>query len=127
MDSYIQNFKVNSVETHQTHNLNSCNLLFEVANTDDLKILHSNIRSISKNFDEFKILLSGLNYEFDIIVFTETWKVNCTSLFNLRGYKSIYNKREINQNDGAIIFYSERLNTCTKIVNLDNMRFPQIQ
>ena len=39
-----------------------------------MSIIHTNIRSYSKNMQSFMILLSDLQYEFDIIGLTETWQ-----------------------------------------------------
>ena len=36
-------------------------------------ILHLNIRSINKNFENLKHFLIGLRIEFDVICLTETW------------------------------------------------------
>ena len=39
----------------------------------NFSILNINIRSISKNFDNFKILLQQLNFTFKVICISETW------------------------------------------------------
>ena len=36
-------------------------------------ILHLNIRSIKKNFENFKMFLNSINFTFSIICFSETW------------------------------------------------------
>jgi len=38
----------------------------------DLSILSINIRSMSKNFESFKLFFYSLNYVFDVICFSET-------------------------------------------------------
>ncbi|XP_065671890.1 uncharacterized protein LOC136089738 [Hydra vulgaris] len=42
-------------------------------NKNKFSILHINIRSMNKNFENFKCLLGELNHDFKIICFTETW------------------------------------------------------
>ena len=47
--------------------------LLDNKNTTSVSVLHLNIRSINKNFDNFQLFLSSLNYCFSIICFSETW------------------------------------------------------
>ncbi|XP_065662974.1 uncharacterized protein LOC136085582 [Hydra vulgaris] len=42
-------------------------------NKNTFSILNINIRSLNKNFDDFKLLMHELNHDFKIICFTETW------------------------------------------------------
>ena len=42
------------------------------SNTDTFSILHLNIHSIERHFDEIQILLHLLNFEFDILCFSES-------------------------------------------------------
>ena len=41
--------------------------------TDWFSILQLNIRSIKKNFENFKLFLSSLDFSFGVICFSETW------------------------------------------------------
>ena len=40
---------------------------------ENVSVLHLNIRSINKDFGNFKMFLSNLNFSFSIICFSETW------------------------------------------------------
>ena len=40
---------------------------------ENISVLHLNIRSINKNFENFKLFLSDRNFSFSIICFSETW------------------------------------------------------
>ena len=40
---------------------------------ENISVLHINIRSINKNFENFKLFLSDRNFSFSIICFSETW------------------------------------------------------
>ena len=57
-------------------------------------ILHINIRSINKNFQNFKFFLSFLSFTFSIIYFSETWFddsiFTSTSLHKLPNYVSTH-------------------------------------
>ena len=43
------------------------------SNACSFSILHVNIRSIKKNFSNFRLFLSQLKHEFSVICLTETW------------------------------------------------------
>ena len=55
-----------------------------------LSILHMNIRSIKNNFENSRILLSNLSFNFSIICFSKTWldesSLTSQSLYELPNY-----------------------------------------
>ena len=58
--------------------------LIDSSSHDSFSVLHLNIRSIKKNFDNFKLFFSALRFSFSVICFSKTWldKVgNCLYLF----------------------------------------------
>lgn len=75
-----------------------------------LKILHMNIRSLKKNFDEFLILLDSLGrYEFDIIVLTEA-RVHINMLeYDIPNYKNIKMAGNKTVNEGVVLYYKSNL------------------
>ena len=40
---------------------------------ENISVLHLNIRSINKNFENFKMFLSNRNFSFSMICFSKTW------------------------------------------------------
>ena len=40
---------------------------------DQFSVLHLNIRSIRKNFENFKLFLNSINFTFSVICISETW------------------------------------------------------
>ena len=75
--------------------------------------MHVNIRSVSKNFEKLKLILSEINYKFSIICLTETWCSDQTfhnnSDYDLPEYNSIHQERK-NKCGGAIsIFINNNL------------------
>ena len=58
-------------------------------------ILHQNIRSFNKNFDQFSAFIDSLNRKVDVFVFSETWfkSDNCTDIAGYVGYHSCRNDR----------------------------------
>ena len=83
--------------------------------TKHFSILNLNIRSLNKNFDNLKILLNSLSFDFKIICLTETWckdkNISNNSLFQLPNYRVIHQIRNNNCNGGGVcIFIHESLN-----------------
>lgn len=123
MDSYIRNFNVNKIHTNTVDNSKEYNSLVEIKNDTYLKIIHNNIRSICKNFDEFLVFLNQFNLEFDIIILSETFEIKNTDLYRLAGYSEIYNEGKVNKNDGVLIYVKQSLHHSFEIVELKNIKY----
>lgn len=76
---------------------------------NSLNILHLNIRSINKNFNEFRCLLVTMKIECDMLILSECWLKNCTTLPALAGYTSHQTYNLKNQNDGLVIYIKDHL------------------
>ena len=61
----IRNVDTTYLFPHQFHNF------LDNSMTDWFSILHLNIRSIKKNFENFKLFLSSLDFSFSVICFSE--------------------------------------------------------
>nr|CAI5868560.1 unnamed protein product [Callosobruchus analis] len=68
------------------------------------KLYHQNICSLRKNIDEPKILFDQMNFEYDCIIFTETFMLPDANIFQLSGYNMIYNNDKLNKNDGVVVY-----------------------
>lgn len=78
--------------------------------TKIMNIIHINIRSIKKNFDNLLLLIEQLKpYYNDIIILSETFQVENIDYFNIDGYRTYYNEAVYNRNDGMIVFAHENL------------------
>ena len=68
-------------------------------------LIHSNIRSLPKHFEDFTDYLELLTHKFSVIGLTETWlKPHNFDLFELKHYNSFHKYRE-KQSGGGITFY----------------------
>lgn len=74
-----------------------------------LTIIHQNICSIQKNFDNFVIFLTRLKFSPDLIIFTECRLSDDTPKFNINNYDCYYSQHYLNQNDGLAVFYKNGL------------------
>ena len=70
---------------------------------------HSNIRSIRKNLDCFKMLMDDLQHEFSLLGVTETWlKDDDCALFDTEGYNMLEKHRQ-NQSGKVFPFIQKTL------------------
>lgn len=93
-----------------------CNDIYEFndsVNDNCFSVLTQNITSINKNLDNFLVHLELANYKFDVIILTETWKVDCIDYYKIQGYNVSYNHGRFNQNDGVVVFIKNKWeSTC---------------
>ena len=116
MKSHFENMKYNPFENEDVFEVNNYNNNSQYFYTDDLKesaginndnltLLCSNIRSVNKNFDSFKELLSETDVRFPIIGLVETWfKDKPHDYYHLNGY-SLESCNRINKKGGGVCLY----------------------
>lgn len=76
---------------------------------DSLSLLHTNIRSISKNFNSLKSYLLCLCLQFSIIGITETWLRYTNKEFcHLPDYKFISSCRDSHKRGGGVAFFVKK-------------------
>ena len=117
---YNQNLVQNRIAA-TTNDLND--ILKNSAENNTLCIVHLNIRSINKNFEELEAFLQNISLAPDVLVLSETWKIYDTSLFQLKNYNSYYNNSTKNQNDGLIIYIKSNLIQYSQISKINNTTF----
>lgn len=83
---------------------------FPLNNSNNLSLIHQNIRSLRKNFDLFLVGLQQLERHVDIIILSETWIFNEESKhYEIPNYTSYFNCNENYRSGGIVIFVSNRL------------------
>lgn len=125
MNDYIRDYTIQEIKTNVVTDVREFNKQY-CAVGDNFKIIHINIRSISKNLDEFVVYLEQFPYKFDIIVLTETFKISSVEIFSLPGYKLVYNEGDVDRNDGVVVYIKENIHFHYAIVHLDNIKLLQI-
>lgn len=121
MDPYIRDYHYSPVQTNNVNNyVEYCNRIKKNAG-QDLRLIHLNIRSIAKNIDELKVFLHQFESKYDIIVLSETFKIYDINLFNIKGYRILYNGGEVNKNDGVVVYVGEDLKYEAEIFTLDRI------
>ena len=75
---------------------------------DQFSLLHPNIRSIKKNFENFELFLKLISFTFSVICLFETWWDDLAtikkSLFELPNYNSTHQARGDRKGGGISIY-----------------------
>lgn len=82
-------------------------------NNISLKIISQNIRSVTKNLDDFGTFISRSKLEFDLIILSECWLQGCGSIPSLDQYCTFSTSRHINQNSGVIVYIRDNINDAS--------------
>lgn len=127
MNTYIQNFQIQSLNTFVANTPDECRGLLYNDEKLDIKVFHKNIRSLNKNMDELTTLLHELDEDFHCIILSETWTLNGEDIFKMEGYDFLYNKGTVNKSDGLVVYVRDSLPYTYKIVNLGVIRALQVE
>ena len=81
--------------------------------SDGLSFFQNNIKSVNKNFENFKLFLSSLAFTFSVICFSETWLDETTisnkSLYELPNYTSIHQVRKQKRGGGVSLYIHQSI------------------
>lgn len=77
-----------------------------------LKVIHQNIRSISRNTPGFLTLLQRSQTNWDFIVLTECWLSCAHAIPQLDGYNNCKTNNNLTQNEGVVIYYKNSFTVC---------------
>lgn len=89
-----------------------------------INILHLNICSINKHFDELLILLESLGTKnIDIIILSECWQQEYIDRYNIPHFQLFYNKATYNKNDGLIIYVNSDISCTTEHITINQITF----
>ena len=92
---------------------------------DTFSLIHLNIRSLSKHFDELQLLLDNPNNPlFTVIGLTETWLSSCPKRsFSLEGYNVFVNNRPDRSGGGVALYVSSSFEciVCEKLSKMNDI------
>jgi len=81
-----------------------------VEDKNQLFVIHWNIRSLRKHFEELLTFLETLQYKPDIIILTETWLTDTETLyFHISQYCDIFQCRQSQRGGGIAMYIKESL------------------
>lgn len=87
-----------------------------------LCMIHVNIRSIYKNYENFLVFLESTGKKFDIIVMSETHIINSKCDFNIPGYSIFWNESMLNKFDGCVIYAKAEIFQECHIIKANNVK-----
>lgn len=87
-----------------------------------LNIIHLNIRSLNKNFDELLVYIESLENNVDIIVLSETWKLEGLCNFSIPNFNIFYNESFFNKNDGVVVYVKHNIDPIFNIIHLSETK-----
>jgi hypothetical protein len=92
-------------------------ILFSDEHTKSFKIIHQNIRSYCKNFDELLVILDSFKCVVSCIVLSETWLCDEDEVVQIQGYNSFRTFNQLNQNDGLVVYIDSTIDVvCEQIL-----------
>lgn len=69
-----------------------------------LLILTLNVRSLDANFSSLELFMERLKSKPDILICTESWRLQNINFYKIKEYVHYYNHSDINQSDGVVIY-----------------------
>ena len=94
---------------------------------DGIFILQTNIRSMNANFNEFEVMLSKLKKKPDIIVCTESWRIQSINQFKLHGYQIYYTEGKRTRADGVIVYIRDSYDKSVEIIKLGELNVIRVE
>lgn len=86
-------------------------------------IIHFNIRSLNKNFDELLLYIEEFDpTNIDIIVLSETWEIGDVNNFIIPNFQVYYNESHYNQNDGVVVYINKNITSISNIIHLSETK-----
>ena len=92
-----------------THNFDQLKHIYSSYDSNILKIIHFNIRSLKKNFNLLHAYLSQVPFSFDLIILSEVFEISNPSNFSLQNYFFEFSENRNNKNSGTAIYISSKL------------------
>lgn len=118
-DIISDDFKTDII-THKCDTYSDLDTL--LLNKKGLLILHINIRSLNKNFDNLKLAIKTMKKCPDVIICTETYKIRLPALYEIENYKLFHVDSQINNSDGTCIYIKSEMMLTNSIVEIGRIK-----
>jgi hypothetical protein len=73
-----------------------------------IKLLHINIRSMQRNFNNFLVIFTRLNISFDLVILSECWINDNSTIQQIEGYTSFSTQKYINKSGGVVAYVNNK-------------------
>jgi Reverse transcriptase (RNA-dependent DNA polymerase) len=126
----INDLFINDLEQicYKETNLKNCIKNVRNIGKKDLVIIHQNIRSMRKNFDNFLCQIESELKHIDVIILTEIYiKENEKSKYNLPNFELFINPRNTNKAGGLICYVKDNIECKECNINFTNAEIIRIK
>lgn len=128
INTYFKELEKLHINSNIINNISEFNTFLKSSkNKNTFNLFHTNIRSLDKNLDELKILISQLEINFDIIVCTETRNIEYLDLYCIDNFEIYFNNSKYNANDGVIVYVNNRIKHLVDIKIINNFHFLRVE
>lgn len=103
VDDFSSNFQIEEEFIPSVAHLNNIK-----TNRISTRILHLNIISLNKNFRELQVLVETFLPKPDIIICTETWKIECPGFYQLAEYNLTSVESDITKAGGVVAYVHKK-------------------
>lgn len=109
------------VNADEVDDMGMISLMF--SGLDKLNIIHINIRSLQRNYEELLIYLGEIGLEkVDVLVLSETFLIQDTGRFSLPDFDLFYNQSKYNRNDGVVVFVRKCFKATYNIIEFSEIK-----
>lgn len=91
-----------------------------------LGIVHFNIRSLQKHFDELLVYMEMAGDRLDIIVLSETREILNVEQFKIPNFSVYYNEALFNKCDGVVVYVRDSINALVNIAPINESKFLRV-
>lgn len=123
MIEYLDELENVQIDTKKYNNLKDFLNSNKISSKRGLSIIHFNIRSLRKHFDELLVYIETAEDSLDIVVLSETGKIDNTEHFNIPNFNIYYNDSAINKCDGVIIYIKNSISTDVNVIQINDSKF----
>lgn len=89
-------------------------------------IIHFNIRSLQKHYNELLVYVEMAKENLDIIVLSETGEIKNLQDFKIPNYNIYYNESKINKCDGVVVYTKTNIITKETITEVNEIKFSRL-
>nr|CAI5839596.1 unnamed protein product [Callosobruchus analis] len=115
------------VETEEFGNLKECMESGKGSRLENgIGIVHFNIRSLQKHFDELLMYVEDGKNIFDIIVLSETGNIDVSN-FQIHNYTAYYNNSILNKCDGTVVYIKNSIASSVQTIEIHATKFLRIE
>lgn len=100
---------IRNIDCYSFNNFDVFNSFIAGEEGSNLSIMHLNIRSYHKNFDELFVIKNSLKNNVDVIVLSESWLCSDNLMVEMEGFNVFQNQNKQNKSYGVLVYINKLL------------------